>query len=494
MLKSLNMDLYLEGFNVSQINCIDLMVAGAAGCYNYENYYFYSFYYAYYLNWFHENKNLQNSIRKVVLNKLGLYEKPNFVNTENLISFIKMCIDQKKPVLLPAKYSALFYDEHYLEDNYNLDHIFLVTDYYMHKPIMKIRDFIHVREAIRPLCSADVFARINLKEDMILEIYEKSNLCFKIENSINFKKVYTIEKTHESHINSYKAIIEDVMEKSFFENSALVEFIDNFNNELLFINVNEIVPRLRRQFYNSISIIFEVLEKMLPIITVCKESKEKFYGFKEKYMELRNFIVTKIVAMIKRKSMIQEDEKNTIVNQINTIDNELSLLLRDLYNKSITEKMYKNIDNIDCKHLDISLTNYALNSKIFADSEYRPASKAINTRIDSPEDSWRSQNSPPPHWLTVDFGRRRNIVKIVVKHFYNNMTCITQDFEIQGSNNGINWVTIVSIVNNNNVETVHNVEVSTYRFIRMYIKRPSKSKMDDIARIYEFEVWGLPEE
>lgn len=103
-----------------------------------------------------------------------------------------------------------------------------------------------------------------------------------------------------------------------------------------------------------------------------------------------------------------------------------------------------------------------------------------------------------PHWLMVDLGEKISIRKFVIKHAgAGGETPIwnTRDFKIQVSDDGTNWRDVVNVTGNTENITSHLVENVSARYARLYITRATSDTKDSyqgvVARIYEFEVWGL---
>ncbi|MFD2876821.1 hypothetical protein ACFTAO_13870 [Paenibacillus rhizoplanae] len=65
------------------------------------------------------------------------------------------------------------------------------------------------------------------------------------------------------------------------------------------------------------------------------------------------------------------------------------------------------------------------------------------------------------------------------------------NYELQGSNDTEQWEQIAAVRNNESVLTAHETDGCSFRYIRLYITYPAQN--DFQARIYELEVWGLPD-
>lgn len=101
-------------------------------------------------------------------------------------------------------------------------------------------------------------------------------------------------------------------------------------------------------------------------------------------------------------------------------------------------------------------------------------------------DEWVSNGDTPIHWIAIDLQQPYLVNKIVIRH---SDDLRTVDFQIQGSQNGLNWTDLDEVLGNALLTTEHPFELAVeYRYFRLYITKPGP--WDNHARIYEFEVWG----
>ena len=490
MLKSLAIDTYLNGYNVSQVNCQDLMIAGATGYFDYHNYFYYALYRTFYYNWQEINKNNQDfcSSRNEMLKKLGLELKSvSVTNSRQLLTTVKQLLDGSHPVLMVVRYDCLFYDVHYLDPTTHHDHCFLVSDYYSNKPILTIREWAHIKNTIRPLTNADPLSHFNITETILTDIWENSNLRFRKEHSEHFQRIYFLEKTTQPQIDSYCQLFADLLPKDQLDTNNLANFI-NTNQDPI---TPEIAENIKKLFYGSIYVLFDIVEKEL-LKNTDAATHTNFENFKQEYLQFRNRVLAKLVAQSFRGEALDCQTKTELTKHILAFDLKLFELIKALSNQASLEYQAAIVNKatpaIAASLSDLQLINFSIQATASANSEYRPAGQVVNGKQNSLEDSWRSANFAPPHWLLLDLQQPRTIAKFTIKHYYANPLCITRDFQIQGSIDGTQWDVLFEIKDNTNVETTLVTEPTTYQFVRLYITKPSL--MDDSARIYEFEVWG----
>lgn len=490
MLQSLDLNLYLDGYNFEQINCVDLPIAALAGYYNNENYYNYCFYYAFYNNWdIPDTKNVQ-TFRNEILKKLGM--KMNSYKIEdnnNLFSFIKESIDDKIPILFLASYRSLFYYSNYKEENGS--HGVIISGYDSERSLIIIRDSKVVDRMENPsideLLSADPFYKLQLTEDMLSNIWFESNKIYKEDNESLYNTIFRIEKMDKLKILSFYDVIEEFIHNFNPSCSKLITFVKKIN--IIRDNrKNDSVPfdYYRRVFYHSINVIFDFLEKFYKIEGTNTDKYNNYYKFKNEYLNFRSILLAKLHKNSLKGIVLEESSINLMIQKILEMDNKLYNMINELhlnYNKSI------NVKNKE-------LINYALNSIASADSGFilpthnvSSADNAVNGEWTNwLTDLWHSSKENEIHWLKIDLGKRPVIKKFVIRHF-GRKTLNTRDFKIQGSDDNISWNNMVIVDDNDNNITTHEIEGAQYRYVRLYITNPCID--GDAARIFEFEVWGI---
>lgn len=139
-----------------------------------------------------------------------------------------------------------------------------------------------------------------------------------------------------------------------------------------------------------------------------------------------------------------------------------------------------------------STMNLALNQNATADRFVpgeTPAKAFDGTTANNSK--WCATGSEP-HWLQVDLGSMYTVDKFIVKHAQEggeSANFNTRDFNIQLSEDGVNWVDAVTVSGNSAGKTTHNIAPTSARYAKLNITKATQES-DTAARIYEFEVWG----
>lgn len=117
---------------------------------------------------------------------------------------------------------------------------------------------------------------------------------------------------------------------------------------------------------------------------------------------------------------------------------------------------------------------------VTSDSAVQEAEKAFDGKWDADKDGWISDSTDSDHWVAVDMAEEVGANKFVIKHFPGEH--VTSDFEIQGSNDERDWVTIKSFTGNTQEETIVLLdEAVSYRYYRLYITKPNDAMTSQAA-------------
>jgi hypothetical protein len=203
MLKTLGIDYYANGYRGIHANCIDVPIAGAAGYHNYNNYFYYLFYYCMNNNWASSKKYNWISFREDIFNKLGLRLRfCEVASPSKFISSIQGNIDNKCPIVMIVKYCTLFFLNLYLTDSKS-SHAIIINEYDSDRKIVVIRERLLNSKVTEGVMRGDPFFKLQLTEDLILDIWLKTNNLYRESNNIFYNKLLGIEKISEPIILSY---------------------------------------------------------------------------------------------------------------------------------------------------------------------------------------------------------------------------------------------------------------------------------------------------
>ncbi|OMF24543.1 hypothetical protein BK133_22765 [Paenibacillus sp. FSL H8-0548] len=141
-------------------------------------------------------------------------------------------------------------------------------------------------------------------------------------------------------------------------------------------------------------------------------------------------------------------------------------------------------------------SNLALNKPATVDSTCnasQTAVKAVDGTVIN-DSKWCSKSSN--RWLQIDLGSVKQVNQFVIKHAseggetasYN-----TKAYNIQVSTDGVKWNKVVNATNNTGGISVDKITVVSVRYIKLNVTTPTQTQ-NAAARIYDFEVYGPPNE
>lgn len=370
---SLEIDTYKNGYNLMHFDCLDIPIAGAAGYYNYDSYYFYCYYYCLLSNW----TNVKNGIdvsekgweanwisfRNSILEKLGLMIKPHIIDdTTKLIPYLQESIDKKVPLLLTIAYKHIFFSHKYMTDDMGINGI-LVSDYDRETSIVGVRESqmlnIISGELTQPGIKGDPLFKFLLKEEMLYDMWVKSNLEFKKYNPSLYNTVFTIEKISDPEVIDYEDLINDFIYNFDVKRSNIANIIDEFENYIDYLKNN--IIDVKRNLISTFTPFFDVIEKVFFAAFQQQDIYNKYIKFKDTYQKSRNSILSILYKNAIKNKNIDEEKKNALINDINTLDNQLKMFVEELYNNNITSKQLYTINKYVFVDLDEHLNNKGFN-------------------------------------------------------------------------------------------------------------------------------------
>ena len=467
MLKSMNIEPFFDGYNVSQLDCINIPIAGAASCYNENNYYIYAFLYTIEILW--GDNSLEST--DYVLNKLGLISQPinNFNDKEEMIKAIKKSINESIPVVMYVTYNSLFYlKTEYLNELNSGTHAVVIFEYDDEKSIISIKEFVHNNNTLGKIMTSQPLFDITMKVDNFIEIWELSNEQFKLQNSEYYNNnLFAIEKYCPCLVSDFNSLFQFYLNTYKNKINNLAKILSDYNT----YNNRYNALYIKRAFCNSLHIIFNVLEKFFYNNGI----DENYLSFKDNYLNSRNRITNILIKNSIMERVIKEDVIKALIDEINDYDISLYQLIRDLFNKKNA------INSVNLRKINNVIAT--------ADSEFNvfKAVNIISGNADNIErDLWASENTYVDHWLKLDLQKKYDVKKVTIRHYYQ-MLLRTVDFSIQVSDDDENWTTIETI-NDNSLEITEHIFSNCYcRYIRIYITKPAHD--EGYARILAFDVW-----
>lgn len=143
---------------------------------------------------------------------------------------------------------------------------------------------------------------------------------------------------------------------------------------------------------------------------------------------------------------------------------------------------------------DEAVTNWALHRPATGSPICKPgeeAEKAVNGLLASKtHDKFCSLQRPA--WLRVDLESERSVSGFTVKHAEAGAepaSMNTRAFSLSVSLDGEHWKRVVTVGNNQDGVSVHRIEPTPARYVRLDVDQPAQDPSDPATRIYELDVW-----
>lgn len=345
MVYDLGTDFYRDGVSIKEFNCLQIPIAAAVGCYDYDNFFKFLFLTSVYSNWGKEDcfvdiapDDTRIEESATVLNLLGFrLQKYAPQDKENFLNLVKSSIMNDIPVLLLAKYNAMFFNIYYMSETGNKWHFLLVDKWNSHTQTFTVRDSSFLRGIVEE--GNDIMFPITLTEDMLWEIHEKTDYGNVNEQTNMY--LYTVERKEGKALLTNKDMF-DYMDKEFQEQqNHFAIYMRNLNRIK-----NKIVDNYEnvcRRYYGHVNALCRFASEWLEI-----GMEEKEFNLNE-YIRLRkkkiNFAYKKFMA----ENDLSDKELEEIAETIIKDDNELIEYLRQLAN----DKFKNQESQIDWKHVDI---------------------------------------------------------------------------------------------------------------------------------------------
>lgn len=332
MTKGFHIDNYYDGYRTSEINCVDLPIAAAAGHFDRDNYFYYCFCYIYVLNWMRYFRDDWLEIRKCILDMLDLEFCAVRVNeNQELFDQLIRCMDQGTPVIFLVKYGSLFYSKYYKYGTY--DHGIIINDYNDETNVFGIRDREVVREHIEAgIFTSDVMHRLAISDEQLKTIWISSNQLFEQEKSPHFNVFYCIRPKAGRKEISFPAILK----RLFCDNTGSAENqFEKYLNESTANYYNKVkvekfeAEKIRRIYYRSYFIFLQVIDRYFDTEVKTRCEYAALIQTVKDFMKLRLETINWIQVFALKNMLVNPKDIRCKMEQ----DNLYFLIIKDLISK-----------------------------------------------------------------------------------------------------------------------------------------------------------------
>ncbi len=338
MRKTLDIDMYKNGFDYQKIDCIHGPIAAAAGYYSYNNYFYFCYLHAILSNTPNYLDSGLVSKANRILSCMGLEMQRidcSGYTTEETINSIAREIIEGCPVILVVKYNSLFYNKYYKDSTYILDHAIIVNEYGENNRTFGIKEASLVRDVVNTYENSDIFFSLQVTFDMLKDIFDESNKQYIKENQIFANSIYSMHRIEDISIDTNEVIKKSLLLFKDYKND-LINIINSYNEQIeKFKYYTELI---RRRFYGCIKPIFHFLYdhcNQNNLDTALTENTEEIIEDTRK--EALNFLYKACITGTK----ITREKQNDLCSKVLDSDEKLINLITNVF----VNKVKKNYTN-----------------------------------------------------------------------------------------------------------------------------------------------------
>lgn len=351
MENKININSYVNGIKIEELNCFDRAVAAAAGSYEYSYYYYYSLLCAIEFNWTDFDfwvcyNDLDRWIKRNnrILNYFGLGVKSyDYFSRTQLIDTINNSIKQGEPILVFSPYYAIPWDERYLDETQRRStHLFLISEYNERNQTYIIRDDYmisqHNEQALKeldPTFNQSLLWRYQVPLQYLIDTLEFSNKIAEKEGLFYSNKLVSIIKTNNIPVKTAKDMSLYLKNFEYFScTSRLNSFIQGFNVK---DELKEVLREkeskfgvFRRNYIGSIIVISKVVSQILNDLKVPEPLHNEFTEIINDICDYRSKLSYKLQRMILKENKLSYDSMKEIQEKIYTLDERLINYIKNI--------------------------------------------------------------------------------------------------------------------------------------------------------------------
>ncbi|HNZ77242.1 MAG TPA: discoidin domain-containing protein [Bacteroidales bacterium] len=474
-MKILNLSYQLEKYSVDINNCIDYNIAETISFFKNEFFDYYNCFWTLYSNYYEVDIS---RIKYLILNIFGLeFINENIENPKDLINKIKQKIDFEHPIIINVPNSVLFYSIMYKNETVkSFNHSIIINGYDENLEVIYIRENSINTEVLSQLTLSQPFSKYILTNTMIENIFiEMKKLFSKDEIEKNFFN-YIVQKNKIDIIDIKTRLVQEILLCFGEREDILTKELDKTIIRKYYHNYYR-TEEFRRIILHSFKPLFDEIRKMLT-----NETTNEFDLVVNSYIRFKESIVNMLAKNSFKSAKVNEKK----IKQIKATLKEYHINIYQL----LSSKIGKN-ENLHNKYNlikgDVQITS---------DSELVRGTKIFNvkniltnSRSNDNLHFWISDNTMERHWVTIDFLKKININKIVIKH-RPNVKYITKNYRLLYSLDGTNWEVFKNVKNNNYVvnEFLFNKKIE-FRYFKIIITKANDG-IDYSARIQKIEFYN----
>lgn len=362
MKRTLDIDLYRDGFEAKTINCLHNPLAAAAGYFDRSYYFYYCFLYCL-KNYYISNTDVFSLSVQENLDLMGL--RINEINwrgktADEALELIKSEIFKGRPVFICCKYNSLFYHTHYKNQNFTSEHGIVISGFNEDNGTFVINEEVLLRNIMKDEPNIDIYFPLQVHESAVKEIISDSSQQFEGEDkflSYFAYKVFSISRENEIYVKTRDILKSSLGIISNSEDKLMVQ-LDYFDPDLVQYDNEDLI----RSYIESLTPIFRLLR-----LHVCGDRAllERISESEKSVISIKKLVINNLLKFSLKKKKPSEKQKEDIKAAWKKSTDVLYELIKELSERSF-EREYS------YEHIDISAL---YNNQAFEES-IRDASKA----------------------------------------------------------------------------------------------------------------------
>ena len=320
--KALDIDLYKNGFDYTNVDCIQSPIAAATGYFNHDNYFYYCFLHSIAGAYQNYSQFDPSDYSNKILFNMGLKLKKidcSGCTAEDVISMAAEEILFGRPVIIVVKYNSLFYNMYYKNMGFKLNHGLLVNEFNESSRTFCIKDQLY-KDILDTYKNA--FFPLHITFDMLKEIWEHSNNQFRMELASCADSIYSLYQNEEVNLDTNKAI--SIALSMMNKKNELISIIENYDGTMEFSN-NIVYNRLR--FHGSLEPVFHILYEQ------CINNNldlARLQETKKMVVDIRSKVINTLGRASRRCGKISKEKKADLCKMVAEGDEILLNLMRTL--------------------------------------------------------------------------------------------------------------------------------------------------------------------
>lgn len=477
MKQEIKIPYYTNCYGLSDLPCVDLLLAAAAGHFSTDNYFHYSFFEAIRSNWIITKKNTWLEDKQEKLNLFGIGIKEVSIRDANEFhKKITSHLDLGEIILLPLKLNHLFYTWAYGEA-VPMDHFVLVTGYNINSSTYIIRDSDINADALRPIIQGNPIYKLNVPMKMLCETWEKSNNYFQ-GNPRSKDKMYTI---YDNGTKSNCITASDLLEELFSfgpERSQFISFIKDFNNQL--DNTGQDFEKCRRTYHGAARVIVDYIERFCFGEDIRR--REEFQNFSKVFINNRYKQLAVLHASCLRNKKLDEAKISSMCH----VNSKAERQLFSYIYQGLQMQAPSNLQLVNCAPWATASADSVCIPPDRPQDEYKYYAQ---NAVTGAYEGWRSNKESAEHWINLVLPTPKGVRRITIFH---DSTALTKDYTVSLKDEHGVWKKIAS--RKNNCEVVDKIQIDEVIVCEVRIDITVPDLNDYYARIRKIEVWSLEHE